>query len=432
MFFFLHCGILNDMIHKEKLGNGLTLVTEKIPNIRSIAIGVWLLRGSRHEPDEKSGIYHFIEHMVFKGTTRRTSHDIAKIIDSIGGTLNAFTGKENTCFYVKVLDEHLEIAMELLSDLLLNPRFQEEDIEREKRVVIEEIKMVNDSPDEMVHNLFLESFWKNHPLSRPVLGFKKTVRNFSREALRKFYGRNLLAGNLLITVAGNLEHGRIMEMAAKYFHSLPPRVPEPGMHKPPEVTRSVSARKKKGLSQLYLCLGTHSYPRSHADRYILAVINTFLGTGMSSRLFQEIREERSLAYEVFSDVVSYTDAGYLFVYAGTRTNAVKEVVEIIVREFRKIKEGDVKAEELKRAKEHLKGSLMLGLESTFNRMSNLASNQIYFDKQFGLDEILNGIQVVTEEDVLRVSGQIFDEKYLSLKVLGGPDHLRVGPGLLKL
>jgi predicted Zn-dependent peptidase len=418
------------MIYKETLANGLTVVTEKIPNIRSIALGFWLLEGSRHESPEMGGMHHFVEHMVFKGTERRTSHDIAKVIDSIGGTLNAFTGKENTCFYVKVLDEHLEIAMELLSDILLHPKFREEDMQREKHVVLEEIKMTEDSPDELIHNLFLESFWKDHPLSRRILGTRRSVLGISRASLQRFFRKNIVAGNLLLTAAGNLDHGRIAEMTAKYFQALRPGAPAAVQAAAPQVTRSVSARKKKGLKQVYLILGTNGFPRNHPDRYAVAVLNTFLGTGMSSRLFQKVREERSLAYDIFSDLVSYSDAGYLMVYAGTRASALPEILDIVLGEFRKMKSGEAEAEEIARAKEHLKGSLMLGLENTFNRMTNLAGNEIYFGKQFTLDEIVSGIEAVTADDIERVSRGVFNNSTLSVKILGELGHYRLRPSAI--
>jgi predicted Zn-dependent peptidase len=253
------------------------------------------------------------------------------------------------------------------------------------------------------------------------------VLGITRESLQHFFRKNIVAGNLLLTAAGNLEHARIVELTAKYFRALRSGASVAGRTVPPQVTRSVSTRKKKGLKQVYLILGTGCFPRNHPDRYAIAVLNTFLGTGMSSRLFQKVREERSLAYDIFSDLVSYSDAGYLMVYAGTRAGALQEILDIILGEFQKMKRGEAEAEEIARAKEHLKGSLMLGLENTFNRMTNLAGNEIYFGKQFTLDEIVSGIESVTEEDIERVSRAVFDNSTLSVKILGELSHFRLRP-----
>ena len=407
----------NVLIERTTLPNGLTVLTEKIPNVRSLSLGLWVLRGSRHEPRERSGIFHFIEHSLFKGTESRDTKAIARVIDSIGGEMNAFTGKETTCFYARVLDEHLDVAVDLLADLVLHPTFLPIDIERERRVILEEIKMVDDTPDDLVHNLFIQAFWKGNPLARPILGTRRTVAAVRPEVLREFFLANIRPNNLLIAASGSVEHDPFVDRMWRAFRELEGTAPELPI-KPPTVHPTIRLKNKPGLKQTYLCLGTRCYERNHPDRYALSVLNTILGTGMSSRLFQRIREEKSLAYDVASDTVSYHDAGYLVVYAGTAAESVREVIDIVLEEFRLLKLEPVAPDELARAKEHLKGSLMLGLESTFNRMSNLATQDIYFGKQYTLDEILEGIDRVTTGDVLRVALDVFDEWSLSLAVLG--------------
>ncbi len=407
----------NVLVQRTELPTGLTILTEKIPTLRSLSAGLWVRRGSRHEPKEKSGIFHFLEHMVFKGTESKDTQQIARIIDSFGGQMNAFTGKEQTCFYARIMDEHLEVAVDLLSDIILRPAFREVDIERERKVVLEEIKMVDDTPDDLVQELHLRSFWKGNPLARPILGTRRTVGSLTPDLLREFFFENVRPNNLLVTAAGNVDHEPFVELMWKAFRDLKGRAPDAPV-KPPRINPSVTVKTRKGLKQTYLCLGTSCYRRDHPDQYGLSVLNTILGSGMSSRLFQKIREEKSLAYDVFSDTASYEDAGCLTVYVGTAAESVQQVLDLVVDEFRILRAEPVPADELARAKDHLKGSLMLGLESTFNRMSNLATQEIYFGKQYTLDEILEGIDAVTPDDVKRVAADVLDERTLSLAVLG--------------
>jgi len=391
--------------------------------VRSISIGVWLTRGSRHETAERSGIAHFVEHMLFKGTGTRSAEDIAQAIDSIGGQLDAFTAKEYASYYIKVLDEHLPLAIDILSDIVRNPAFGAEDIEREKKVVVEEIKMVEDTPDDVVHELFTQGFWENHPLGRPILGTKDTVESFTPDLLRDYFRNAYTAKNLIVSAVGNLEHARVRDLVEEKFGSLT----EPGelvRDEAPRVVPKILVRNKE-LEQSHLCLGVGSYPQNHEDRYSSYVLNTLLGGSMSSRLFQNVREKRGLAYAVFSGLSAYRDAGSFTIYAGCSNEAVAEVIDLVVEELRGVKQAPVPAAELQRAKDHLKGSLMLSLENTASRMSHIARQEIYFDRQFGLDETLQGIERVTVGDVQRVAADLFRNGSLAATVLGNVNGLQI-------
>jgi predicted Zn-dependent peptidase len=398
--------------------------------VRSISIGVWLTRGSRHESAERGGIAHFVEHMLFKGTGTRSAEDIAQAIDSIGGQLDAFTAKEYASYYIKVLDEHLPLAIDILSDIVRNPAFSPDDIEREKKVVLEEIKMVEDTPDDLVHELFTQGFWENHPLGRPILGTKETVESFNSELLRDYFKNVYTAKNLIVSAVGNLEHDRVRELVEEKFGSLI-QPGEPARDEAPRVVPKILVRNKE-LEQSHLCLGVGSYPQNHDDRYSSYVLNTLLGGSMSSRLFQNVREKRGLAYAVFSGLSAYRDAGSFTVYAGCSNEAVGEVIDLIVEELRGVKQTAVPEAELQRSKDHLKGSLMLSLENTASRMSHLARQEIYFDRQFGLDETLQGIEQVTTRDVQRVATDLFQNGSLAATVLGNVNGLHIPRERLEL
>ena len=379
----------NSPIVRDVLDNGLRILTERMSQVRSISIGVWLTRGSRHETAERSGIAHFVEHMLFKGTTSRSAEDIAQAIDSIGGQLDAFTAKEYASYYIKVLDEHLPLAIDILSDIVRNPAFSVEDLEREKKVVVEEIKMVEDTPDDLVHELFTQGFWENHALGRPILGTRETVESFNADLLRAYFTNAYTAPNLIVSAAGNLEHAHVRDLIEERFGSLV-QTGEPHAEVAPRVVPKTLIRNKE-LEQSHLCLGVSSYPQKHDDRYSSYVLNTLLGGSMSSRLFQNVREKRGLAYAVFSGLSAYRDAGSFTIYAGCSNEAVGEVIDLVVEELRTIKQSLVPDAELQRSKDHLKGSLMLSLENTASRMSHLARQEIYFDRHFGLYETLQGI-----------------------------------------
>jgi predicted Zn-dependent peptidase len=404
------------MIVREVLDNGLRLITETMPHVRSVTIGVWLTRGSRHESDERSGIAHFVEHMLFKGSDTRTAEDIAQSIDSIGGQLDAFTAKEYASYYIKVLDEHLPLAVDLLADIVLRPAFARDEIEREKKVILEEIKMVEDTPDDLVHELFTQHFWEGHPLGRPILGSKETVEALTPDALREYFTGAYVGSNIIISAAGNIEHAHVRDLVSRTFGAVA-ATGEPLNGTVPAVMPQVITRSKD-LEQSHVCLGTTCYPQRHDDRYVSYILNTVLGGSMSSRLFQNVREKRGLAYSVFSGISAYRDAGNLTIYAGCANDAVEEVVDLCIAELRTMKRDPVPDAELKRAKDHLKGSLMLSLENTASRMSHLARQEIYFERHFGLDETLAGVEAVTADDVQRVAQELFAGRASAATVVG--------------
>jgi predicted Zn-dependent peptidase len=407
------------------LDNGIRVITEAMPHVRSVSVGIWIGSGSRREMPDQNGISHFIEHMLFKGTTRRSAEDIARSVDSIGGNLDAFTAKELVCFNTKVLDEHLSLAFDVLTDLVLHPLFHEEDIGKEKGVILEEIKMEADSPDYLVHEIFSSNFWKDHPLGKPILGTPQTVKRFDQEMIRSFYSAVYTPANLIVTAAGNLTHEGLVALARQHLEGLPPAAPAPADQVPTTHAR-IALRNKKSLEQVHLCLGVPSYPLPHQERFACYVLNTLLGGGMSSRLFQNIRERQGLAYAVFSELNPYRDTGCLSIYAGTSLESARQVVQSIMKEFRDLKEQPVGEEELRRAKDHLKGSLMLSLESTASRMSNLARQEMYFARFFTLDELVESIEAVSAADVQRIAQTFFDPKQIALTVLGSLEAFRIG------
>jgi predicted Zn-dependent peptidase len=411
-------------IQREVLPNGLTVITEQMQHIRSVAIGIWVKTGSRDEDLQWNGISHFVEHMVFKGTKHRSAEDIARQVDSIGGNMDAFTAKECICFNVKVLDEHLPIAMDVLSDLVLNPVFDSQDITRERGVILEEIKMDEDSPDYLVHEIFTQNFWKDHPLGRPILGTKDTVKRFERDAVLSFYGQRFGPGNLIISAAGNLNHDEFVALVRKHFELMKPV--KNGFHSPqPRIVPRIIMRNKKALEQVQICVGVPSHPITHEKRHASYILNTLMGGGMSSRLFQNIRERQGLAYAIYSDLNPYRDTGCLSVYAGTSRESACKVVQSIVSEFRKLKAEKVPEEELRRSKDQLKGSLMLSLESSISRMSNLARQEMYFDRFYSMDELLQRIETVTAEQLQELANEFFHTESIAVTVLGNLNGLKL-------
>jgi predicted Zn-dependent peptidase len=401
-----------------------------MPHVRSVSIGVWLARGSRHEPHEQAGIAHFVEHMLFKGTATRSAEDIAQTIDSIGGQMDAFTAKEYASYYIKVLDEHLPLAVDVLGDIVMRPAFSQGDIEREKKVVLEEIKMVEDTPDDLVHELFAEHFWRNHPLGRPILGTKETVESLTADGLRRYFGQAYSAPHLIVAAVGNIEHDRVRDLVGRTFEGLPLES-VPLADQPPRVVPAIVIRNKE-LEQSHVCLGTSGYQQDHENRYVSYVLNTVLGGSMSSRLFQNVREKRGLAYAVFSGLSAYRDAGSVTIYAGCANDAVSELIDVVIAEIQRLKDEPMADSELRRAKDHLKGSLMLNLESTSSRMSHLARQEIYFNRTFGLDETLEGVERVSLDDVQGVARDLFANGSLAATVLGAVNGLQLPPEKLSL
>ncbi len=416
-------------IERAELPNGLVVVTERMPHVRSVSVGIWLGTGSRGESPESNGIAHFIEHMVFKGTERRTAEEIAQAMDSVGGMLDAFTAKEMTCFNAKVLDEHLPIAFDVLSDLVLRPRFDDTDIVKEKQVVLEEIKMDEDNPESVIHEMFTQNFWRGHPLGLPILGTPQTVPQFSRDALFDCFHSWYAPNNTVITAAGNLEHARLVDLVSREFGGAA-RAGTVAARTAPRTHAGVEQRHKQELEQVHIVLGVPSYPLAHERRYAASLLNIILGGGMSSRLFQNIRERQGLAYAIFSELSPYTDSGVLSVYAGTSRESAAQLIRSVVEEFRRIQQEAVSAEELRRAKDHLKGSMMLSLESTSARMSNLARQAMYFHRFVSLDEMLASIEIVTREEVLAIAQDFFEPGRLALTVLGKLNGFQVTQDLL--
>jgi predicted Zn-dependent peptidase len=411
-------------IRRQKLPNGLTIITEQMQHIRSASIGVWLETGSRDEEAEWNGISHFIEHMVFKGTKHRSAEEIARQVDSIGGNMDAFTAKECICFNVKVLDEHVPTALDILSDLVLNPVFDTADIARERGVIMEEIKMDEDNPDYLVHEIFTQNFWKDHPLGKPILGTKETVKRFERGPILDAYTYRFSPDNIIVSAAGNLDHDHFVELVLGHFEHMKPK--KNGFHSSaPKIVSRIILRNKKALEQVQLCIGVPAHPIAHEKRHASYVLNTLLGGGMSSRLFQNIRERQGLAYSIYSDLNPYRDTGCLAVYAGTSLASASKVVQSVVSEFHKLKTEAVPEEEVRRAKAQLKGSLMLSLESSTSRMSNLARQEMYFDRYYDLDELIQRIEAVTADDLTKLANEFFNTETVAVTALGNLNGLKL-------
>jgi len=413
-------------IDMTTLPNGIRVISESMPHVRSVSVGVWIGTGARRETLKQNGISHFIEHMLFKGTKNRTAEEIARVVDSCGGHLDAYTAKELVSFNSKVIDDHLPLAFDVLADLALNPLFREEDIEKEKGVILEELKMEADSPEYLVHEAFAGNFWKNHPLGRSILGTKATIKGFTKQAVEAYYKHVYVPQNIVITAAGRLDHDKIVNFASDYFERLNPGVPvEP---EPVPVTGvPLILKNKRSLEQVHLCMGVPAYEISHERRYGCYVLNTILGGGMSSRLFQNIREKHGMAYSVFSELNLYRDTGCLAVGAGTSLENVRKVIDMTMAEFRQLQDSVVPVEELRRAKDHLKGSLALSLESTSSRMSNLARQELFFGKFFTVDQMVECIEKVTAEEVQQIAQDFFGHKQVGLSVLGKLNGLAVNP-----
>jgi len=412
-------------LRRTVLPNGLIVLTERMDYLRSVAMGVWIKSGSRCEPAETNGISHFVEHMLFKGTRSRTAQHIAREMDSIGGNLDAFTGKETICFNVKSLSDHVPVALDVLTDLVLHPTFAAPDIERERGVILEEIKIDEDNPDVLVHELFTQSFWKDHPLGWPILGTNKTVASLDQEKLFAYHGDRFHGGNIVFSAAGNLDHDRFAEAVAAKFAGLAGGAT---LHErpAPESSARIVMRNKKSLEQVQICLGVPAPPITDDNRYATLILNTVLGGGMSSRLFQTIREERGMAYSIYSDLSPYRDTGTLCVYAGTSAGKVLEVVDLILVEFAKLKQEPLSDEELTRAKDQVKGNILLGLESSSARMANLARQEMYFRNFFTVDEVIARIDEVDASQVQAMARQLFDSERIAITLLGRLDGVKLG------
>jgi len=407
------------LYQRTVLPNGLVVLTEPMDHVRTTALGIWISSGSRYEDEARGGIAHFIEHILFKGTATRSALEIAQSMDAIGGHLNAFTDKETTCFYLRVLSDHLEEGLEILADMLLHPALDPEALERERQVVIEEIKMYEDTPDDLVHDLFAATLWATHPLGRPISGSQESVTRLRRDDLREFMAARYRPDVSLVAASGRVEHDGVVALVERMFRGWTGKA-TPVPLRPP-VPRRATAVRGKEIEQVHLCVGVPGFPQAHPDRYVVSVLETALGGGMSSRLFQEIREERGLAYAISSYHAAYRDTGAFVVYAGTSPQACREVVRLTLEELRRAR-GGLSPDEIARAKESLKGSLMLDLETPGSRMTKLARSEQYFGRQLTLDEIIADVDAVRGEDVRRVAEELFVPDRVTLTLIGPFDQ----------
>lgn len=413
------------MFSKTVLDNGIRIVSQEMPEHRSVSLGIWVENGSRHESEAENGLSHFIEHLLFKGTERRSAAQIAEEMDAVGGVINAFTSKEHTCYYAKVLDENLPLAIDLLTDIFLHSSFDAEEIERERSVILQEISQAEDTPDDFVHDLFNLDFFKDHPIGRPICGREETVNGFRRQDILDFFKARYRPRRVIVSTAGNFQHSALVnEMAARLGSVTGGDLPDGALgairETVPEMGSGVFPHAKS-LEQVHLCLGVAGISQAHPKRYVAYVLNTLLGGGMSSRLFQEIREKRGKAYSVYSFSSSYKDVGYLGVYAGTNLESTEEVVELIVKELQKLAGGDVTEGELNRTRGQLVGSMMLGLESTDAWMSHIARNEIYFGEPVTTEEICQKIRAVSRDDVIELADTLFAKGAMTVTLLGGFD-----------
>ncbi|MGZ8630045.1 MAG: M16 family metallopeptidase [Actinomycetota bacterium] len=410
-------------IERTEFGSGLRVVTERMPGVRSVSLGFWVLAGSRDERPQISGSSHFLEHLLFKGTERRSAQDIAENFDAVGGDVNAFTAREYTCYYARVLDRDLDMAVDHLADMVQHSLIRADDLDAERQVILEEINMHEDSPEDVVHDLYTRTLWPEHPLGRPILGTAETILAANRASVRRFYARHYVPGNLVIAAAGNLRHDDLVRMLKHRMDTgrrlsardtsmrnlrAPGRAPKPS---------GKDLVKRRKTEQAHICLGTNGLARNDPDRFAFLVVNTALGGGMSSRLFQEVREKRGLAYTVYSYHAQYTEAGLFSAYAGTTPSRAQEVVSLLRRELELVRDGGLTEEEFERAKGHVKGSMVLSLEDPGGRMSRLGKSEIAHGEILSVDQALRRIDHVSLEDAHRVAERVLSQP-MTLTVLG--------------
>lgn len=406
---------------------GMRVMLEHIPHVRSCSLGVWLSRGSRHEPVDKIGISHFLEHMVFKGTSRRTAKQIASSVESVGGSIDAFTGREYTCFHCRVLDEYVELALDVLSDLIDSPTMSEENIEREKLVVYEEIRNMEDSPDDMIHQFYSQAIWGEDPLGYPLLGTYETVGSLKRADMLDYLHREYVSPNFVISIAGNINFDCTLDLIREKFSFLANR-PAGGMDgfkamlaRNIDDFTPVTRHLNRDCQQTHLCLGTVSFAHADTRRYALLLLSNIIGGGMSSRLFQRVREEEALAYVVYSFQQFYVDTGLYGVYMGTEPSRRDRTIGVVQDEYHKFLKEGVTEEELQHAKNQLKGQLLLGLESTTTRMFRLANFELNNESYLPADEVIRKIEAVSPDEIYEVARVILDpERICSVSL--GPNH----------
>lgn len=416
---------MKETIQTTRLANGLTILTEKMPDVRSVTIGFWLRKGSRHEPENLNGISHFIEHAVFKGTKTRSALDIAVESDQLGGHFDAFTAHESVGFMMKVVDKKARRAFDLLADMLVNPIFDEKELRREQRVIIEEMKMVEDTPEDFLGEIFQREFFPNHPLGVPIEGTRKTVRSFNHDVTRSFHAQVFQPKNLVIAAAGNVEHAQIVELAEKSFSPLSFVICPSENLDAPVLSNPIILRKKRELEQAHLILATSWIESKSENRYAAHLLESILGSGTSSRLWQSIREKRGLAYSVGASGMSFQDCGVLTIYAATSPKQLGAVVDLSIAELKKIKREGISWAELNLAKEQTIASILLGLEDSSTRAANLANQEITFDKQMSLDETLQKIEAVSAEEIQDLARDFFQTENIALVALGNLNGLKI-------
>lgn len=417
------------MYQKTVLENGVTIVTEHVPAVHSISLGVWIITGSRDEETAHNGIAHFIEHMFFKGTARRSAQEISKEIDSVGGILNALTSKEYTGIYAKVLDKHIGVASDIIADVFLHSTFDPHEIEREREVIVQEILLSEDTPDEHIQELFSKSFFRDHPLAMPILGSRKTVGSINRDTLLDFLThQHYHPSKIIISATGKVNHDQIVSIFHDQFGGIPRRNSSPARLS--LTAESDVAIYTKPLEQIHICIGTQGVAQDDSSRYAGYVLNAIIGGSMSSRLFQEIREKKGLAYSIYSYFSSYFDAGMFVIYLGVSKKMAREAIKLVIAELNKFREHGITEEELRTAQEHLKGHTLLAAESPDSRMTRLAKCEIYFNRFIPLEEILACIDRVSADEVQKLAQKIFDRTYLSLAALGPVSSQEITPDLL--
>lgn len=403
------------MFKKTYLDNGIPVIMEQMKAVRSVSLGIWVNVGSRHESPERNGVSHFLEHMFFKGTQQLSAKDIAVAADSLGCDLNALTSRENTAFYVRILNENFDKGMDLLSDIFLNSTFQEEEIEKEKGIIGEEIKMTEDAPDDHIHDLFTQTIWGSMGIGQPILGRAETIKLFKREDItdhiNKYYGSE----NTIIACAGNFDPANLIEKLNKNFGSL--RLGSKPKHETTPLFWNKTNVFTKDLSEVHICIGAEGVPQASENRYELYLLNTILGSSVSSRLFQEVREKRGLVYSIYSYIASYLDTGVWAVYAGAGRHNTVEVINIVLREFKSLS-GTITESELQRAKDQLKGNLILGLESTSSRMQNIARQELYYGRYYSIQETIKNINSIKLGQVRELSERLTGDGRFALTVLG--------------
>lgn len=409
-------------VDKTVLKNGLRILTKKMPHARSVSMGVWVNVGARDETETEGGLSHFIEHMIFKGTRKRSAYQIAKEFDAIGGQTNAFTSMENTCYHARVMDSHMETMVDILSDIFINSEFMPDEVDKERPVILQEIGMVEDSPDEYVHVLSGQNFWGEHPLGRSILGTPENIIRFDAGMLKNFFHQLYQPDRIIISAAGNLAHNHLVDLIRPAFETIPSGKDFPVRQVP--LDRSVVDFNQRNLEQMHICLGTRGLAITDPRRYAFSLLNTIIGGNMSSRLFQEIRERRGLAYSVYSFISSHVDAGMFGFYMGVDSKRARDAISIVLDEIVKLKTKPVQSSELKGAMEYTKGSLMLAAESVDNHMVRNAQNEMHFGRDIVLQEIIENIEAVTADDILELAEELIDPDKMTYTLLGPVDAHR--------